>query len=69
MLSADRLSGIVVGATLVAAVGYFVIILTSRKVTGIERRRVYAFIPMFIASAAFWSLYQQQFHRGDDLLR
>jgi POT family proton-dependent oligopeptide transporter len=50
-----------VGATLVAAVGYFVIILTSRKVTGIERRRVYAFIPMFIASAAFWSLYQQQF--------
>jgi POT family proton-dependent oligopeptide transporter len=61
VLSADRLSGIVVGATLVAAVGYFVIILTSRKVTGIERRRVYAFIPMFIASAAFWSLYQQQF--------
>jgi POT family proton-dependent oligopeptide transporter len=61
VLSADRLSGVVVGATLVAAVGYFVIILTSRKVTGIERRRVYAFIPMFIASAAFWSLYQQQF--------
>ena len=26
-----------------------------------ERKRVLAFIPMFIASAAFWSLYQQQF--------
>lgn len=61
VLSADRLSGIVVGATIVAAVGYFVIILTNKKVSGIERRRVYAFIPMFIASAAFWSLYQQQF--------
>jgi proton-dependent oligopeptide transporter, POT family len=29
--------------------------------TTLERRRVLAFIPMFIASAAFWSLYQQQF--------
>ena len=27
----------------------------------VERKRVLAFIPMFIASAAFWSLYQQQF--------
>ena len=29
--------------------------------TSVERKRVLAFIPMFIASAAFWSLYQQQF--------
>ena len=27
----------------------------------VERRRVCAFIPLFVASAAFWSLYQQQF--------
>jgi len=61
VLAADRLSAIVVGASIVATIGYFVIILTSKKVTAIERRRVYAFIPMFITSAAFWSLYQQQF--------
>jgi POT family proton-dependent oligopeptide transporter len=40
---------------------YFVVILSSREITTVERRRVYAFIPMFIASAVFWSLYQQQF--------
>lgn len=33
----------------------------SRRITAVERSRVVAFIPLFIASAAFWSLYQQQF--------
>ena len=28
--------------------------------TPVERNRVIAFIPMFVASTAFWSLYQQQ---------
>ena len=27
----------------------------------VERGRVWAFVPMFLASTAFWSLYQQQF--------
>jgi len=31
------------------------------KVTAIERTRVRAFIPMFIANAVFWSLFQQIF--------
>jgi POT family proton-dependent oligopeptide transporter len=44
-----------------AALAYFVVILTSHRITDVERRRVYAFIPMFVASAVFWSLYQQQF--------
>ena len=35
--------------------------LSSRRITAVERSRVYAFIPMFIASAVFWSLFQQQF--------
>ena len=51
----------VIGATVVAAVAYFVVILSSRKISTVERRRVVAFIPMFVASAAFWSLFQQQF--------
>ncbi|MEQ4305617.1 peptide MFS transporter [Plantactinospora sp. B6F1] len=61
MLPARRLSAIVVVLSALAAVAYFVVILTSRAITGTERRRVFAFIPMFVASTAFWSLYQQQF--------
>ncbi|MDR7276456.1 peptide MFS transporter [Catenuloplanes atrovinosus] len=57
----DRLSDVVVAASAIAAVAYFAVILTARAVTPVERRRVLAFIPLFIASAAFWSLYQQQF--------
>jgi POT family proton-dependent oligopeptide transporter len=44
-----------------ASVAYFVVILRSKRVTAIERKRVYSFIPLFIASAAFWALFQQQF--------
>ncbi|MCA2213920.1 peptide MFS transporter [Jidongwangia harbinensis] len=60
-LPADRLATIVVVLSAAAAVSYFVVILASRQITTVERRRVLAFIPMFLASAAFWSLYQQQF--------
>jgi POT family proton-dependent oligopeptide transporter len=61
VITASSLAVIVIGATIVAAVAYFFVILSNRLITGVERKRVYAFIPLFIASAAFWSLYQQQF--------
>ena len=61
VLPASRYATAVVVLAAVAAVAYFVIILRSREVTEVERRRVFAFIPLFVASAAFWSLYQQQF--------
>jgi POT family proton-dependent oligopeptide transporter len=61
LIPAAHLSTVVVVLSILAAIGYFTMILTSHKVDGTERRRVLAFIPMFIASAAFWSLYQQQF--------
>ncbi|MEV6848295.1 peptide MFS transporter [Actinoplanes sp. NPDC051411] len=61
LIPAAHLSTIVVVLSIVAAVAYFAVILTSRRIDAVERKRVYAFIPMFIASAAFWSLYQQQF--------
>ncbi|HET6627361.1 MAG TPA: peptide MFS transporter [Nocardioidaceae bacterium] len=60
-ITVDRLSDIVVWVSGIAAVIYFVVIISSKEITTVERRRVYAFIPMFIASAVFWSLYQQQF--------
>ncbi|GAA0566203.1 peptide MFS transporter [Paractinoplanes ferrugineus] len=61
LLPAAHLSTIVVVLSILAAVAYFAVILSSRRIADVERRRVVAFIPMFIASAAFWSLYQQQF--------
>ncbi|MGW4940815.1 peptide MFS transporter [Actinoplanes sp. NPDC004185] len=61
VLRASALSNVVIVLSAVAAVAYFVVILRSRRITDVERRRVYAFIPLFVASAVFWSLYQQQF--------
>jgi POT family proton-dependent oligopeptide transporter len=46
---------------LLASIAYFAMMLASPKVTATERSRVRAFIPLFIANAAFWSLFQQIF--------
>ena len=61
VLNAGNLADVVVGATAVAAVGLFTVLLTSPHVDGDERSRVRSFIPMFIGSTAFWALFQQQF--------
>jgi POT family proton-dependent oligopeptide transporter len=61
VITAGRLSDLVVGVTLAATVALFTVILRSHRITATERRRVLSFIPMFIASAVFWSLFQQQF--------
>jgi POT family proton-dependent oligopeptide transporter len=61
VINANDLSVVVIILTIVAAIAYFAIILSSKLITKTERSRVFAFIPLFIASVAFWSLYQQQF--------
>jgi POT family proton-dependent oligopeptide transporter len=61
VLNADNLADAVAIITLAASIAYFVIIISSKRITTIERRRVFSFIPMFITSVAFWALYQQQF--------
>ncbi|HSE08329.1 MAG TPA: oligopeptide:H+ symporter [Nocardioidaceae bacterium] len=61
VINAENLADVAIGATVVAAVAYFVVILSSKQITTVERRRVFAFIPMFLTSAVFWSLFQQQF--------
>lgn len=44
-----------------ASIAYFALLLTSKKVRPVERSRVRAFIPLFLANAVFWSLFQQIF--------
>ncbi|MCF6389228.1 peptide MFS transporter [Mycobacterium sp. MBM] len=56
-----NLSQVTTGVIIVAAIGYFALLLTSPKVGPLERTRVRAFIPLFIANAVFWSLFQQIF--------
>ncbi|GLK18657.1 peptide MFS transporter [Herbiconiux flava] len=61
VLTADNLADAVALVTLAASIAYFVVILSSSRITATERKRVFSFIPMFITSVAFWALYQQQF--------
>lgn len=61
LLPVNNLANIVTWLTLITAVVLFWIILASPRITADERSRVISFIPMFLASATFWSLFQQQF--------
>ena len=57
----DNLSHVTTGVIVVASTAYFVLMLTSPKVEAVERTRVRAFLPLFLANAVFWSLFQQIF--------
>ena len=61
LVNSTNLALIVIVVTGLSAIAYFVVILSSRSITAVERSRVIAFIPLFLTSAAFWSIYQQQF--------
>ncbi|MEU0543825.1 peptide MFS transporter [Nocardia sp. NPDC005978] len=61
LLTLSNLPDVTTGVIALAALTYFVIMLRSPKVEPIERTRVRAFIPLFIANAVFWSLFQQIF--------
>jgi len=61
VIRADNLALIVIIAVIAAAVAYFAVILLSRRITSEERSRVWGFLPLFVTSVVFWSLYQQQF--------
>nr|WP_255409149.1 MULTISPECIES: oligopeptide:H+ symporter [Kocuria] len=60
-LHPGNLADVIVVAIVIAAVALFVLLLTSKKISSDERSRVVAFIPMFVGSAAFFALFQQQF--------
>ncbi|MGF9757840.1 peptide MFS transporter [Microvirga sp. 0TCS3.31] len=61
VITVDRLSDIVIGISLLATIAYFTVILSDREVRGVERSRIFAFMPLFVCNVVFWSLYQQQF--------
>ena len=61
VIRADNLAIVVIVTVIAAAIAYFAVILSSRAITDVERSRVWGFLPLFLTSVAFWSLYQQQF--------
>lgn len=61
LVTLANLSQVTTVVIVVASVAYFIVMLTSPKVAPVERTRVRAFIPLFIANAVFWSLFQQIF--------
>ena len=60
-ITTSNISTWVVSAVGIGAVALFGQLLTAKNVTSDERSRVWAFIPLWIANAIFWALYQQQF--------
>ncbi|MEZ3161602.1 peptide MFS transporter [Microbacterium sp. BWT-B31] len=60
-IRADNLSVVVIITVAGATIAYFAVILASGRIDATERSRVVGFIPLFVVSVAFWSLYQQQF--------
>ncbi|BBX69519.1 peptide MFS transporter [Mycolicibacterium psychrotolerans] len=61
LVTLANLSQVTTGVIVVASVLYFAVMLRSAHVATEERVRVRAFIPLFIANAVFWSLFQQIF--------
>ena len=61
VVNPGNLSDAVVLLSAGSAVLIFAVLLSSAKITAEERSRVKAFIPLFIGSAVFFALFQQQF--------
>jgi POT family proton-dependent oligopeptide transporter len=61
VITAANLAVITIVVIALASIAYFAVILSSGRITSLERRRVVGFIPMFLASFVFFSLFQQQF--------
>jgi len=61
LIGLANLSQVTTLLIVLASVAYFATMLTSERVSAPERTRVRAFIPLFIANAVFWSLFQQIF--------
>ncbi|AQT79467.1 MFS transporter [Mycolicibacterium litorale] len=57
----DDLAEVTAAMLVAVSVGYFVVLLSSAKVTGAERLRVRAFVAIFLANVVFAALFQQIF--------
>ncbi|WP_422117649.1 peptide MFS transporter [Brachybacterium sp. UNK5269] len=61
VLNAGNLATVVAALAVVGAIVIFAVLLLSKRLDADEHSRVRAFIPLFIGTAAFFALFQQQF--------
>lgn len=60
LLTADLVVNLITGLSFALPIGYFVVMFTSKKTTEIERSRLVAYVPLFIAAVCFWFVEEQQ---------
>ncbi|MFC0088609.1 peptide MFS transporter [Weissella thailandensis] len=58
-LNIDSIINVLTAVAILVPVVYFVVMLTSSKTTKFERRKVIAYIPLFIAAMLFWIIEEQ----------
>jgi POT family proton-dependent oligopeptide transporter len=58
-ISADGIVDTVSVLAIALPIAYFIVMFRSRKVTALERSRVVAYIPLFIAAVCFWIIQEQ----------
>ena len=61
VLNPTNLADAVVLVTVLATIALFTMMLRDKELSPDEHSRIIAFVPMFIATAAFFALFQQQF--------
>ncbi|WP_433491716.1 peptide MFS transporter [Nocardia grenadensis] len=61
LVTVDNLPDVTTALIVIAAGAYFAVLLTHRRVSPLERTRVWAFVPLFVANVVFWALFQQIF--------
>ena len=61
LVTLATLPRVITGVLVVGSIAYFATMFASPRVTPSERTKLRAYIPLFIANAAFWSLFQQIF--------
>ncbi|MEJ6019791.1 peptide MFS transporter [Corynebacterium sp. H113] len=61
VLALSDLATVMFGGTLAVTIGLFAQMLNDGSLSATERRRVAAFIPLFIVSVAFWAILNQTF--------
>lgn len=57
--SIDNYINLLTVVAVLLPISYFVIMTTSPKVTSLERSRVFAYIPLFLAAVLFWAIEEQ----------
>ncbi|MFD0920263.1 peptide MFS transporter [Saccharopolyspora rosea] len=60
LIGLDGLVNVISAISALLPIGYFAVMLSSRQITEVERDRLLAYIPLFLATALFFLLFEQQ---------